>query len=42
MAPSGAMATLDISLASGSANGNGTTTSGGTTKGGGVRASIST
>jgi hypothetical protein len=44
MAPSGAMAILSISLASGSecASSNGTTASGGTTKGGGVGASIST
>jgi hypothetical protein len=49
VAPSGAMATFDISLASGnkSTNGNGTTKNGGTignggsTKGGGVRSSIS-
>ncbi len=49
MAPSGAMATFDISLASGSksTNGNGATKNGGaignggSTRGGGVRSSIS-
>jgi hypothetical protein len=42
MAPSGAMTTPNISLASGSksVSGGGATESGGTTKGGGIRASI--
>ncbi len=42
MAPSGAMATPNINLASGSASDSGTIISGWTTKGGGTRASTST